>query len=102
MTVYSLWQTEPALPLPLLGLELECGGGFYVRTLIEDLARALGTRGHMTALERTKQVWWAAAVCSASSPLAVCVPRVISMGSSRTPWVLDRSCLAGVRTGSEG
>lgn len=56
VTVYSLRQTKPAPPLPLLGLELECGGGFYVRTLIEDLARALGTRAHMTALERTKQV----------------------------------------------
>lgn len=56
MKVYSLRQTNPAPPLPLLGLELECGGGFYVRTLIEDLARALGTRAHMTALERTKQV----------------------------------------------
>eukprot|EP00903_Cladosiphon_okamuranus_P016040 g14810.t1 len=55
VTVYSLRQTEPPPRLPLLGLELECGGGFYVRTLIEDLARALGTRGHMTALERTKQ-----------------------------------------------
>lgn len=34
-----------------------------MRTLIEDLARALDTRAHMTALERTKQVgcyfpWW--------------------------------------------
>ncbi|CAM9851583.1 unnamed protein product [Scytosiphon promiscuus] len=55
VTVYSLRQTSPALTLPLLGLELESGGGFYVRTLIEDLARALGTRAHMTALERTKQ-----------------------------------------------
>ncbi|CAM9888097.1 unnamed protein product [Ectocarpus sp. 4 AP-2014] len=53
--VDSLRQTDPALPLPLLGLELECGGGFYVRTLIEDLGRALRTRAHMTALERTKQ-----------------------------------------------
>ncbi|CBJ32039.1 tRNA pseudouridine synthase B [Ectocarpus siliculosus] len=53
--VDSLRQADPALPLPLLGLELECGGGFYVRTLIEDLGRALGTRAHMTALERTKQ-----------------------------------------------
>lgn len=64
MTVYSLRQTEPALRLPLLGLELECGGGFYVRTLVEDLARALGSRAHMTALERTKQVTIAALLAS--------------------------------------
>lgn len=55
VTVYSLRQTNPPPALPLVGLELECGGGFYVRTLIEDLARALGSRAHMTALERTKQ-----------------------------------------------
>lgn len=56
VTVYSLRQTEPSMRLPMVGLELKCGGGFYVRTLVEDLARALGTRGHMTALERTKHV----------------------------------------------
>lgn len=56
VTVDSLRQADPALPLPQVGLELECGGGFYVRALIEDLGRALGTRAHMTALERTKQV----------------------------------------------
>ncbi|CAN0054315.1 unnamed protein product, partial [Discosporangium mesarthrocarpum] len=42
-------------PLPEFQLEMECGGGFYVRTLITDLARELGTRGHMTSLVRTKQ-----------------------------------------------
>ncbi|CAN0534694.1 unnamed protein product, partial [Scytosiphon promiscuus] len=66
VTVYSLRQTSPAPTLPLLGLELESGGGFYVRTLIEDLARALGTRAHMTALERTKQVRSACAIRKSS------------------------------------
>ncbi|CAM9194161.1 unnamed protein product [Ascophyllum nodosum] len=55
VTVHSLRQVDPPLPLPRLGLEVECGGGFYVRTLVEDLGRALGTRAHMTVLERTKQ-----------------------------------------------
>lgn len=54
--MHSLQQADPPLPLPRLELEVECGGGFYVRTLIEDLGRALETRAHMTALERTKQV----------------------------------------------
>jgi tRNA pseudouridine55 synthase len=36
-------------------LEIESSGGFYVRTLIEDLARLAGGAAHMTALLRTKQ-----------------------------------------------
>lgn len=36
-------------------LEIECGGGVYVRTLIVDLARAVGSAAHMTQLERVKQ-----------------------------------------------
>ncbi|KAG8468284.1 hypothetical protein KFE25_013367 [Diacronema lutheri] len=36
-------------------LYVECGGGTYIRSLIVDLARALGTAAHMSALERTKQ-----------------------------------------------
>lgn len=35
-------------------LRLHCGKGFYVRSLARDLARALGTRGHVQALRRTK------------------------------------------------
>ncbi|MGB5811042.1 MAG: tRNA pseudouridine(55) synthase TruB [Polyangiales bacterium] len=34
-------------------LSLHCGKGFYVRSLARDLARALGTVGHVTALRRT-------------------------------------------------
>ena len=34
-------------------LELHCGKGFYVRALARDLARALGTVGHLTQLRRT-------------------------------------------------
>lgn len=34
-------------------LHVRCGGGTYVRTLIVDLARAVGSGAHMSALERT-------------------------------------------------
>ena len=37
-----------------LGLRVVCSGGTYVRTLIVDLARAVDSAGHMTALERTR------------------------------------------------
>jgi len=36
-----------------LRLSLHCGKGFYVRSLARDLARALGTLGHVKALRRT-------------------------------------------------
>ena len=41
--------------LPEFGLNVVCGGGLYIRTLIVDLARAAGGRAHMTELLRTKQ-----------------------------------------------
>ncbi len=37
-----------------LGLEIRCSKGTYVRTLVEDIARALGTVGHVAALRRTR------------------------------------------------
>ncbi len=36
-----------------LVLNLHCGKGFYVRSLARDLARALGTLGHVKSLRRT-------------------------------------------------
>ncbi|HUI60509.1 MAG TPA: tRNA pseudouridine(55) synthase TruB [Steroidobacteraceae bacterium] len=36
----------------VLALEVLCSKGTYVRTLAEDIARALGTCGHVTALRR--------------------------------------------------
>lgn len=36
-----------------LRLSLHCGKGFYVRSLARDVARALGTLGHVTMLRRT-------------------------------------------------
>jgi len=35
-------------------LRLRCGAGFYVRALARDLANALGTVGHLSALRRTR------------------------------------------------
>lgn len=37
-----------------LSFEVRCSKGTYVRTLVEDLAAALGTVGHVTALRRTR------------------------------------------------
>jgi tRNA pseudouridine55 synthase len=35
-------------------LEVDCGKGTYVRSIARDLARALGTVGHVTGLRRTR------------------------------------------------
>ncbi|HHH45713.1 MAG TPA: tRNA pseudouridine(55) synthase TruB [Thiotrichales bacterium] len=38
---------------PFLDIDVHCSKGTYVRTLAEDIARALGTEGHVHALRRT-------------------------------------------------
>ncbi len=37
---------------PVLDFEVRCSKGTYVRTLVEDIARAAGTLGHVAALRR--------------------------------------------------
>lgn len=37
-----------------IGLNVSCSKGTYVRTLAEDIAKSLGTLGHLTQLRRTK------------------------------------------------
>ena len=54
VTVYKL-ELMPTSVLPHFSLDIECSGGFYVRSVISDIARACGSRAHMTALTRTKQ-----------------------------------------------
>lgn len=51
VTIYELGLKH--LDLDTLTLEVRCSKGTYVRTLVEDIAKALGTRGHVIALRRT-------------------------------------------------
>jgi tRNA pseudouridine55 synthase len=51
VTIHSL--TLEAYEFPYLTIRLSCTKGTYVRTLADDLGRALGTVAHMTALRRT-------------------------------------------------
>ncbi|XP_056627633.1 pseudouridylate synthase TRUB1-like [Triplophysa dalaica] len=53
VTVYSL-SLQDFSP-PLFTLDVECGGGFYVRSLIDDLGKALSSCAHIKELTRTKQ-----------------------------------------------
>lgn len=62
VSVYNLELCKSTL-LPSFELDIECSGGFYVRTLIADLARSCEGRAHMTALIRTKQGQFSTSDC---------------------------------------
>nr|XP_033799562.1 probable tRNA pseudouridine synthase 1 isoform X2 [Geotrypetes seraphini] len=51
--VYGLWIT--AFQPPLFTLDVECGGGFYVRSLVSDIGRELSSCAYVKELTRTKQ-----------------------------------------------
>ncbi|XP_060795905.1 probable tRNA pseudouridine synthase 1 [Neoarius graeffei] len=53
VTVYNL-SLQDFNP-PLFTLDVECGGGFYVRSLVDDLGTALSSCAHVRELTRTKQ-----------------------------------------------
>ncbi len=53
-TVYSLSVGEYDAASGSFELEVRCSGGTYVRSLIEEMGRAVGSAAHMTALERTQ------------------------------------------------
>jgi tRNA pseudouridine55 synthase len=41
--------------LPCFGLDVECGGGTYIRSLVRDMGASMDTAATMTSLERTQQ-----------------------------------------------
>ena len=65
-------------------IEIECGKGAYVRALARDLAAALGTRAHVSALRRTRVGGFGTAnaitlekleeLCQEGPPLEVLLP----------------------------
>ena len=57
----------------LLHIEVECGKGYYVRSLARDLGRMLGVGGHISALRRTRVGAFAIA---RAVPLAEAVARL--------------------------
>ncbi len=52
VSVYEL--TMPGWSHPDFDLEIECGSGFYARSLAHDLGEALGTHAHLLSLVRTR------------------------------------------------
>ena len=54
---------DSSTALPYFCLDVECGGGVYIRSLIADMGEACGTHAHMTELSRTKQGQFRAEEC---------------------------------------
>lgn len=46
--------SAPGSTAPRVTIRVHCGKGYYVRSLARDLAEALGTVGHLSALRRTR------------------------------------------------
>ena len=46
---------DDATPIQKFRIDVECGGGTYIRSLVRDIGIELGTVATMTSLERTKQ-----------------------------------------------
>ena len=40
--------------LPVIGFDVDCSKGTYIRTLSEDLGKKVGSAAHLSALSRTK------------------------------------------------
>lgn len=54
VTVHALDVSEFDAAAGTFGLRVRCSGGTYVRSLIVEMGRTVGSAAHMTALERTR------------------------------------------------
>jgi len=87
-TIFSLDLIEASTTHAILNVR--CNTGTYVRTLAQDLARALGTRGHLTALCRTAVGEWPLA---RATPLYSLEEIVHGEESLRSFWLSPREML---------
>lgn len=56
VVIYRLDLLKDDIEIPkTFGLDVECGGGTYIRSLVRDIGISLDTLATMTSLERTKQ-----------------------------------------------
>lgn len=92
-------------PYPEIEISVTCGSGTYIRTLADDLARALGGRAHLAALRRTsignRSVDDALTV-EALDSLEDPVTEVLSMAAALDDLgeaVIDGGTVAGVSNG---
>jgi len=72
---------SPGGTASLSQLELVCRGGFYVRSVVRDIGRALGVGAHVTGLERSHIGPWES---PRGAPVELRGPKVL-------PWLPSRS-----------
>jgi tRNA pseudouridine55 synthase len=53
-TIHSLTLTDFSTP-PVFAFEMRCASGTYVRSVAQELARAVGSVAHCTTITRTRQ-----------------------------------------------
>jgi tRNA pseudouridine55 synthase len=89
-------------------LEAECGKGTYVRALARDLGRALGCRGHVIALRRTRVGPFHAEAAARLDDLKESPERrsaaLLSVASGLAEWralAVDRNGAAIIRRGQK-
>ncbi len=84
VTVYSLELTSFDEKTQSGTLDIYCSNGTYIRTLIDDLARALGTVGVMTDLERYE-------ACGFSLKDAITLAQLRELTESGAPFPEDNA-----------
>ena len=90
---------------PLVTIDVECGGGTYIRSLAFDLGRALGVGGHLKSLRRTSfgpvDIKNAATLDSLQSPSnveAMFLPIDVALGHLQS-LVLDEDAASKISHG---
>ncbi|CAG8453382.1 4880_t:CDS:2 [Acaulospora morrowiae] len=48
-------EREASLNFPVFKIQIECGGGTYIRSLVHDIGRGLNSEAHVVELERLQQ-----------------------------------------------
>ena len=88
--------------------EAECGKGTYVRAIARDLGRALGCRGHVVALKRTRVGPFYAAAAAPLDDLKAsperCGAALLSVAAGLAEWPalpVDRNGAAIIRRGQK-
>lgn len=91
---------------PEVIFSVDCGSGTYIRTLADDLGRALGGHAHLTALRRTRigdlnveDAVMMADLEGSDSPETAVLPLTDVLQGELPHVIVDRSVAVGVRNG---
>ena len=64
VVVHTLELVDPeSTKLPKFSIDVECGGGTYIRSLVRDIGKALNSAANIVGLERTQQAQFSLEDC---------------------------------------